>query len=324
MPEVKVVNHNLWEQAVSNPLPAVLAALYHFVPRVPVSPELRLYAAILGGRGAADRRRMLTEIFTLLNRPSGEWEDYQDSCARWVSGLLGESITRDTEILREPLHQALGKIPEHLQEVLRLRFGLNGGRPQTLEQVGRRLGVTREWTRQKEAKALRLLRHPIRCSALRQLSPGEWLRSRVFTALEASAVPTAFFILWAEDRKHLDWLERAQRLDLDKTARQIEALHRRLEYLQSLVRKVYRIPITEIGLSARAVNALRHHPGITDTPMLGEVVVLTDRELLNIRGFGPKTLQEVRQGIWETPREQHGEGCLQDAGENESNQALHK
>ena len=302
MPEVRVVNHNLWERAVNNPLDGVLAALYHFVPGVPDSPELRLYAAIFGER-VVDRRCILTEVFMLLNRPAGEWENYQDSCARWVSGLLAESIVRDTEILREPLHEALGKIPEHLQEVLRLRFGLNGGRPQTLEQVGKQLGVTRERVRQKEGKALRMLRHPARCSVLRQLSPGEWLRGRVFTALEASAMPTALLLLWAEDRKRLDWLERTREQALASAAREAADDKRRVEYLQSLLTKLYRTPITEVGLSARTVNALRHHPWMVDIPTVGEVAVLTDRELLNIRGVGQKILQEVRQRIREVTHE---------------------
>ena len=316
MPEARVVNHNLWEQAVSNPLEAVLAALYHFVPGVPDSPELRLYAAIFGER-VVDRRCMLTEVFMLLNRPAGEWENYQDTCVRWVSGLLEESIVRDTEILKKPLREALGKIPEHLQEVLCLRFGFNGGKPQTLEQVGKQLGVTRERVRQKEAKALRMLRHPIRCSALRQLSLGEWLRARVFTALDASAMSTALFLLWAEDRKRLDWLERTREQAIANATREATDDKHRMQYLQSLIGKLYPIPITKIGLSTRVVNTLRHRSWMADTPTVGEVAVLTDRELLDIRGLGQKTLQEVRQRIREITQEGkgHGEPCLQDTGE---------
>jgi RNA polymerase sigma factor (sigma-70 family) len=302
VPELRVINRSMWEQAVSNPLPAILAALYHFVPPAPNSPELRLYAAIFGER-AADRRCLLAELFMLLNPPAGEWEDYQDSYARWASGLLGESVARDTEMLREPLRQALVKIPEHLQEVLRLRFGLDEGEPQTLGQVGRQLGITREWIRQKEAKALRMLRHPSRSSHLRQLCPGEWLRGRILTALKDSSAPAALFLLWSEDRKRLDWLERMREQALADTARQIAGARRREEYLRALVKKLYRTPITEVGLSTRAVNALRRHPGTMDTPMVGEMAVLTDDELMNIRGIGKKTLHEVRQKIQEVIQE---------------------
>ena len=53
------------------------------------------------------------------------------------------------------------------EKVLRLRFGLEDGRPRTLEEVGKEFNVTRERIRQIEAKALRKLRHPSRSRKLR-------------------------------------------------------------------------------------------------------------------------------------------------------------
>ena len=51
--------------------------------------------------------------------------------------------------------------------VLQLRFGLEDGRPRTLEEVGREFNVTRERIRHIEGKALRKLRHPSRSRKLK-------------------------------------------------------------------------------------------------------------------------------------------------------------
>ena len=65
-------------------------------------------------------------------------------------------------LLHEQLMEVLDTLTEQEQKVLRLRFGLDDGRPRTLEEVGRQFNVTRERIRQIEAKALRKLRHPSR------------------------------------------------------------------------------------------------------------------------------------------------------------------
>ena len=60
-------------------------------------------------------------------------------------------------LLHEQLMEVLDTLTEREQKVLRLRFGLDDGRPRTLEEVGRQFNVTRERIRQIEAKALRKL-----------------------------------------------------------------------------------------------------------------------------------------------------------------------
>ncbi len=63
----------------------------------------------------------------------------------------------------------LDTLTEREAKVLILRFGLEDGRPRTLEEVGETFKVTRERIRQIEAKALRKLRHPTRSKKLRTL-----------------------------------------------------------------------------------------------------------------------------------------------------------
>ena len=70
-------------------------------------------------------------------------------------------------LLREQLEKVMDTLSEREQKVLALRFGLEDGKPHTLEEVGREFQVTRERIRQIEAKALSKLRHPTRSRKLR-------------------------------------------------------------------------------------------------------------------------------------------------------------
>jgi len=93
------------------------------------------------------------------------------------SSMLGDFIEDESvvtpldaasrELLRDQIHSALAFLNERERQVLELRFGLVDGRDHTLEEVGQRLGVTRERVRQIEAKALRKLRHPRSSRTLR-------------------------------------------------------------------------------------------------------------------------------------------------------------
>ena len=62
------------------------------------------------------------------------------------------------QLLKEHVNQALEHLSEREQKIIRMRFGLGGGRDHTLEEVGQEIGVTRERIRQIEAKALNKLR----------------------------------------------------------------------------------------------------------------------------------------------------------------------
>lgn len=116
------------------------------------------------GLTAARVREILkiTQDTTSLATPVGDEED----------SFLGDFI-EDTsqpqpidqtskQLLKENIDEVLSTLSEREARVLKMRFGLGGFRPMTLEEVGRDFGVTRERIRQIEAKAIRKLKHPSR------------------------------------------------------------------------------------------------------------------------------------------------------------------
>lgn len=70
-------------------------------------------------------------------------------------------------LLQEQLNTVLYTLSQREKEVIEMRFGLRDGQPRTLEDVGKRFGVTRERIRQIESKTLSKLRHPSRSQKLR-------------------------------------------------------------------------------------------------------------------------------------------------------------
>jgi RNA polymerase primary sigma factor len=65
--------------------------------------------------------------------------------------------TVETHLRRQALLQALGALPDRERQVVTLRYGIDGNEPRTLEEIGRRLGLTRERVRQIELDSLRRL-----------------------------------------------------------------------------------------------------------------------------------------------------------------------
>ena len=72
-----------------------------------------------------------------------------------------------SQVVREQMSDILGTLPPREVRILQLRYGLLDGETYTLEEVGRKLGVTRERVRQIEAQALSRLRHPAHARRLR-------------------------------------------------------------------------------------------------------------------------------------------------------------
>ena len=102
-----------------------------------------------------------------LETPIGEEED-----SHLGDFIEDEKTTTPSEsvafsMLKEQLLGVLDTLTPREEKVLRLRYGIDDGKPRTLEEVGKEFNVTRERIRQIEAKALRKLRHPSRSKKLK-------------------------------------------------------------------------------------------------------------------------------------------------------------
>jgi RNA polymerase primary sigma factor len=109
----------------------------------------------------------MSQLPISLEKPIGEEED--SSLGDFVEDEAAESPYDTAQLMlrREDIVNALNALPRREREVIELRYGLLGGEPRTLEEVGRAFGVTRERIRQIENNTLKKLEHLPEAQALR-------------------------------------------------------------------------------------------------------------------------------------------------------------
>jgi len=143
------ISHRLTQELGRRPIPEELAEALEVPPRK-VKDMLKV------------ARRPLSLEMPTDDEGSSELGDFiedEDSTAP------DEQVT--STMLRELLRHTLQDLPPREVRILQLRYGLVDGETYTLEEVGKKLGVTRERVRQIEAQALSRLRHPTHARKLR-------------------------------------------------------------------------------------------------------------------------------------------------------------
>ncbi|MCL2883218.1 MAG: RNA polymerase sigma factor RpoD [Coriobacteriia bacterium] len=119
---------------------------------------------------SAERIREIQKISqepVSLETPIGEEEDSQLGDFLEDTAAEAPPDAAANILLKEQLAKVLDGLAERERKVIMLRFGLQDGRPRTLEEVGNEFGVTRERIRQIESKTLAKLRHPSRSTKLK-------------------------------------------------------------------------------------------------------------------------------------------------------------
>lgn len=102
-----------------------------------------------------------------LHTPLGEDGDSEFGDLIEDSEAVVPSDAVSFTLLQEQIHQVLDTLSEREAGVVSMRFGLGDGQPKTLDEIGKKYGVTRERIRQIESKTMSKLRHPSRSQVLR-------------------------------------------------------------------------------------------------------------------------------------------------------------
>jgi len=162
-----------------NQLARVSRALLEQLGREPTEEELAYGMGITVDK--VQELKKISQQPVSLESPIGEEEDSHLGDFVEDKQAIAPLEAASEAMFRNEVEDILATLRPRERRVVQLRFGLVDDEPRTLEEVGRRMGLTRERIRQIEATALRKLRHPSRSKVLRDYTEDRSDGARVGT-----------------------------------------------------------------------------------------------------------------------------------------------
>lgn len=230
--------------------------------------------------------RILRDLF----EPQDGYERLLSGLRDWPHTFTVESIRNGfivpllTDEDRRNIDEAISTLEPRSAEIVRKYWGI-GCAPQTLAEIANHFGLQPERIRQIKERAVHDLRHPSRRKYLENI-PSSWAKQKDEVAALRQQVHDTKAAA-AEARVQLEVLrqykEAAESLNLPLDAATADLVEKRriFELLQK--------PVEELELSVRSANCLRAFGVVT----LGDLVQMTELQLLKCRNFGRKSLQEL-------------------------------
>lgn len=144
----------------------VTGTLVQKLGRTPTEEEL---AEVLGVE--VDKVKValdMSQAVSSLDVPVGDDDETTVGDLQADHGAQNPMTSLIAEANKQVIESVLATLNEREANVLRLRFGMESDHAHTLEEIGEKMGVTRERVRQIEVKALRKMRHPARMAILKE------------------------------------------------------------------------------------------------------------------------------------------------------------
>lgn len=183
----------------------------------------------------------------------------------------------------EAVYEVLKTLNERQQRLLATRFGLDGNKPKTLDEVAVQHEITRERARQIEGKVLRMLRHPSRAKKLEFVA-----------GLVTDDDVDVYCREIKEQEERRQWYAKLRPEIRAEVIQEVARDPRLLGQTQELSLKYQSEPgtrsIDDLELSVRSHNCLSN----ANIRTVGELVKCSAVELLRTKNFGRKSLLEIR------------------------------